>query len=207
MEQATVLRLQCLAFLASRPVTLSCSSPIPSRAPPIFLPECVVRFRHVAAGAVHARMKTEPSRSPSLLPPDELAKLKDECAPLHPRFGSRRSPRISRILFRVLAHSFTREDASALARAITGVDPDLGLKANEAHAVLRSLGVRKGGRFLYRIAEKAALAEGAQTLAIWMNAGGDWRPVGSPELRKPLAQVTVKLTASGPRFTVTAVKS
>lgn len=69
----------------------------------------------------------------------------------------------------------------------------------EACSALKQLGVKKGPRFLYRLARKAALSS-AHCIEVYINARGDWNEQANL-ISNPIAQI-IALHAATIRFKV-----
>jgi hypothetical protein len=126
---------------------------------------------------------------------DDLNRLISAAEPIHDRVAWRSRRSASQSIFAYLQHRLSPEEAHAVATGVTGVEPEPWLTNSEAEAALQALGVKIGGRTLYRLVDRAAQS-GNVEWAFKLNARGDWHPVSSTTLSNPIA--ILKIRVGGP---------
>jgi hypothetical protein len=142
------------------------------------------------------RMVDQPNRSADTpTKSDDLTRLARAAEPIHDRVAWRSRRAASQSIFAFLQHRLSPEEARAVATGITGVEPDPWLTNSEAEAALQALGVKIGGRTLYRLVDRAA-PSGNGEWAVKLNAKGDWDPVNSSTPPNPIA--ILKIRVGGP---------
>jgi hypothetical protein len=126
---------------------------------------------------------------------DDLNRLIRAAEPIHDRVAWRSRRSASQSIFAYLQRRLSPEEARAVATGITGVEPEPWMTISEAEAALQALGVKIGGRTLYRLYNRA-VQSGDGERAVKLNVRGDWHPVSSTTLPNPIA--ILKIRVSGP---------
>jgi hypothetical protein len=101
---------------------------------------------------------------------DDLNRLIRATEPIHDRMAWRSRRSASQSIFAYLQHRLSPE----------------------AEAALQALGVKIGGRTLYRLVDRAAPSDNGEW-AFKLNAKGDWHPANATTLSNPIAILKIRV--------------